>query len=519
MKQTSRTKNVARNVAVSLMCQAFNVLIRFVGRTVFIYILGKEYLGVNGLFANIFTMLSFAELGIGGAMTYSMYKPLAEGDTEKLKSIMKLYRKAYFCVGATVIIAGLCISPFLRMIVGETPDIPENLYVVYVLFLLDAASSYFFVYKKAIITADQRIYIVNTFHEITGAITVAVQSVILLTTHNYILFMIIQICGTLLDNIWTSHIANKMYPFLKEKAAPMDAEEKKGIFANIRSMALYRFGTAILNGTDNIIISSMFSVSYVGLISNYTMISNVFSLTMSKITTSFLASIGNLNAKESPEKQYEVFVKLVFILTWMFGFISFGMLLFFNNVIELWIGRDYLVDEVTVLALVLSFYVVSVQFATDSYRTTLGLFRRGRYAPVVAAFVNIILSVLLAKVFGLSGVFFATAIVRFFIIGAVDVHLIYKYGFKRRSVEYYLMYLGYFLLITAIYLLTGFVFRYLRIDSILGLVVKILIATVIYNGVFLLIFGRTRMFKEIWASFRSLFKRKRRKASQEQTEK
>lgn len=507
----TRTQNVAKNIVISLLCQFFNMLIQFVGRSVFVYVLGKEYLGVNGLFTNILTMLSFAELGIGSAMIFSMYKPLSTGDREKIKSIMLLYKKAYRIIGFSVAGLGLCVIPFLGRIVGKTPDIPENITVLYLLFLFNSVISYFFVYKKSIITADQKLYVVNIYQEITSFIQVCVQSAVLLLTHNYILFLVIQILCTLLNNIWTSYKADKMYPYLKEKAEPLKKEESKVIFRNVKDLALYKFGSAILNGTDNLIISTMFSVVFVGLVSNYVMITNLFTTILGRITSSFTASVGNLNAESKPEKQYEVFVKILFLSVWMFGFASFGMMLFFNDVIELWLGSDYLLAPLVVFAIVLSFYVSSVQFATYTFRTTLGLFRQGRLAPVLASVVNIVFSILLGKMIGISGVFFATAISRFFVISLIDALLIYKHGFKKNPLGYFGMYFGYLLIIVAIYFLTVFIIGFITIPGLFGLIIKVLTACLLYNGIFYIVFGRTQMFKDILNSFLSLIQNKRRK--------
>lgn len=509
MNESSRTKNVARNVTISLVCQALNMLIQFVGRTIFIMMLGKVYLGISGLFTNILTMLSFAELGIGNAMIFSMYKPLANQDTEKLKSIMLLYRKAYTIIGSVVLGAGLCVIPFLGQMIGDVPDIPENIYLIYILYLVNSASSYFFVYKKSIIIADQRQYVVNIYQELTTLIQVIAQSVILLLTKNFILFLVIQICCTLLNNIWTAHKANKMYPFLKEKSTELPKEEKKTIFSNVKSLALYKFGSAILNGTDNIIISYMFSVIFVGMVSNYVMITNMFTTVLSKVTNSFTASIGNLNTEDNPGKQYFVFKKLFFLTVWIFGFVSFGMLLFFNDVIELWLGDEYVLSFLTVISLVISFYVSSVQFATYTFRTTLGLFRQGRFAPLIAAVLNIGASILLADLIGLSGIFFATAISRFFVITLVDVVLIYRFCFKRNPLEYYGFYFGYIFLIAALYFITKPILGLVPLEGVFGLIIRVVIATVLFNGTFLMIFGRTRMFREIWDSFVGLFRKKK----------
>lgn len=164
--QNSRTANTAKNASFGLVSQILNIILSFISRTVFIYVLGVEYLGINGLFTNILMLLSFAELGIGNAIIYGMYKPLAMDDKEKLKSLMALYAKAYKAIGLFVFTAGLLVVPFMEYIIKDTPNISENITLIYVLFLLNTSISYFFVYKKSIITADQKNYVVLFYQQL-----------------------------------------------------------------------------------------------------------------------------------------------------------------------------------------------------------------------------------------------------------------------------------------------------------------------------------------------------------------
>lgn len=151
-----RTENSIKNSIIGILGQVFNIILNFVSRTIFIFILGANYLGVNGLFTNILSMLSLAELGIGSAIIYHMYKPLANKDEEKLKSLMHLYAKAYRYIGLVVAIVGLSIVPFLGVIIKDKPNV-EHLTIIYLLFLANSVVSYFFAYKTSIITADQKV--------------------------------------------------------------------------------------------------------------------------------------------------------------------------------------------------------------------------------------------------------------------------------------------------------------------------------------------------------------------------
>lgn len=508
MKRESRTGNVAKNAAISVACQIFSMIVQIIARRIFVIVLTEEYLGVSGLFSNILTILSFAELGIGNAMVFSMYKPLAENDTEKLKSLMLLYKKAYRIIGAVILGAGLCVIPALGAIIKEKPDISENLTVIYIFYLLNTSMSYLlWAYKKSIISADQKLYVVNIVQQVSLFVQAAVQSVILLATKNFYLYLAVQLAATLLDGFIVSRIADRQYPFLKEKAKPLSAKESRSIFDNVRSLVVYKFGGTILNGTDNIIVSAMFSLSAVGIVSNFNFVISFLTTFLGRITSSFTASVGNLNTENDPEKQYSVFMKLFFLCSWMFGFAAFGITLFSNDIVTLLFGKKYAADMTVVIALALSFYVSSVQFPAFTYRTTFGLFREGKIAPAVAAAVNIASSVLLGKLIGLSGVFFATAISRFGAVSTTDVFLIYRRKFKKNPFAFFAVYFVMLLLIAAITAFTYFVLSFIKIEGIAGLCIRIAAASVIFNGMFFIIFRKSAVYRELKQSFSGIIRK------------
>ena len=213
----SRTKNSARNACVAIVSKVIYIVMSFICRTVFIKILGTEYLGVNGLFTNILTMLSFAELGIGVAIIYKMYKPIAEDDHEQIKTLIHFYKRAYATIGTVILILGLMVIPFLGSIIKDSPNIKENLSFIYVLFLVNTSISYFFAYKKSIITGHQKEYIINLITLVVTTVLNILQIVFLFITHNYIVYLLLQIIATVTDNVIASKMANKMYPYIKEK--------------------------------------------------------------------------------------------------------------------------------------------------------------------------------------------------------------------------------------------------------------------------------------------------------------
>ena len=495
----SRTNNVIRNIKFALISQVINLLLSFISRTIFIYFLGTDYLGVNGLFSNILTMLSFAELGFGNAIVYNLYKPLAKKDTEKIKSLVNLYKNIYVKIGVIVLCLGIVIIPFLDVFIKGKPDIKESIYFIYLLFLCNSSISYFFVYKITIITADQKNYIVISHQQAIQLLQCVLQIIFLYLTHNYIIYLLIQIGCSVSMNVWLSKKAERLYPYLKDKEVQsLKKEEKKELFTNVKALAVYKFASTILNGTDNILVSALVGIKEVGLYSNYVLVINAFINILNKVTDSFTASIGNLNAIESVERKRQIFNEVFMICSWLFGFVSLGLLLLFNDFITIWIGCKYIMSSLVVFSIVLHFYINGVHYIAYTYRTTLGLFVQGWIAPLLAAILNLVLSFLLYQYIGLAGIFFATSIARFFTTGIVDPYLIYKKVFQDHPLKYYIMYFKFIIIYIGIFFLLSSVLKYISIFGILGFVVKIIVVSIVFNGLMVIIFWHDKTFQGLF---------------------
>lgn len=507
--ENSRTANIAKNASFGLLSQMVSIVLSFISRTVFIYVLGVQYLGINGLFTNILMLLSFAELGIGNAIIYSMYKPLATNDEEKIKSLMALYAKAYKVIGVFVFIVGLLIIPFMDYIIKDAPIIKESITLIYILFLSNTSISYLFVYKKSIIIADQKNYVVLLYEQMFKIGQVVAQILFLWLTEEYLIFLIIQIITTSLNNIYVSKKANKMYPFLKNgDVQNLGKEEQSSIFANVKALFLYKLGSVVLNGTDNIIISTIIGITAVGLNSNYILIVSALTAIVGQIMNGFTASIGNLNAVGTNENKEKAFNKIFFVSAWISGFFALGLYLFINKLIILWIGEAFIFSDLVVFAIVLHFYVNSVHFAAYTYRVTMGLFVQGRLAPLLAAIVNVVLSFWLGNIFGIAGIFFATSIARLVTTGIVDPVLVYRNGFKQSSLRYFISYFSFAGLFTILYFLMNFVVIHISIAGLSGFIIEVVIVSLLFNSIMIIIFWRNKNFSEIRKTIQSLVSNK-----------
>ena len=507
-KEVSRSQYVARNTAVTLLTQLVKNVLGFVSRTVFIWVLGKELLGVNSLFTEILTVLSFAELGIGNAFVYSLYKPLAERDDEKLASLMRLYAKAYKGIGVLVGVLGLCLLPFLKMLIGDVAVDDSLLYSVFLLYIFNSAVSYFFVYKTSLIVADQKNYIVLIAQEGFHAVQVAVQVAALLLTSDYVLFMAVNVVCTIGTNAFLAHKADKMYPFLASKGArPLSPEERAEIVANVKSLVVYKLGSTVLGGTDSIFISAIINVVTVGFYSNYKLLVDLFTSLGSQVVSSITASVGNVNASEGKERKQSIFEGLLCASAWFFGLSAVGLLLLSNNFIRLWVGSDYVLDMASVAAIVGAFYVNNMHHACFVYRNTAGLFVYGKYIPIVASVLNVGLDVALGLWLGLPGIFLATIISRALTYEIVDPYIIYKRVFGKSVIAYYGNYLKYSAVVAVSGAACWAALAVVPVGNWMGFAVGCAIVGVVYSAVFCLLSFKTSGFGVLHGFVRRIVKR------------
>lgn len=505
--EKTRTENAVLNSVFSIISKLTTVLLSFIVRTVFVRVLTKEYLGLNGLFSNIITMLSLVDLGIGIAIPYSLYKPLAEKDEDKINALMRFYRKVYNVIGILVLVIGLSITPFLNLFIKEMPDIP-HINIIYILFVLNSVASYFFIYKQSLIQSDQKSYIVTKISIIVAIIKSIVEMIVLLVFKNYILYLSISIIATIAQNIIISWKCNKMYPYIKKKSnAVIKREEIKDMIKNIKSLFIYRIAMVIVNGTDNVIISKMIGLVEVGLYSNYLMVINAVNSIISQVFSSITASIGNFIVTKKRDASEKLFHNINFCSFYIYGICSICLITLLNPFIEWWLGSDYLLPFATTFVLGLNVYVLGMQNVAVSFRTAYGLFWEARYRPIATVIVNIVTSVILAKWIGITGVFVGTFICRITTTTIFDPLVLYKHGFKKSSKEFfkkYVIYMLVFLVTTAICIAATFL---INGNNIWTLIVKGIVVFVIANICFILFSRKKEEFTYFLDKIKELFQK------------
>lgn len=413
--ENSRKKNTSLSIVASGIRQISSILLQFVSRTVFIYILGKEYLGLNGLFTNILQLLALSELGIGTAITFYLYKPLALGDKERVKVLMHFYKKCYNVVGLAILLIGCSIMPFLHKLVNFDQPLPENLYVVYLLFLLQSACTYFFfAYKQSLITADQKLYKVERINIVFLFIGCLVDIIVLLVFRAFLPYLIFKVAIVILKNLCIALMVDKEYPYIKEPCETrLSKNEIRLFFKDVYSVAVFNIGSVFFNSLANFIISVMIGTAMVGVYSNYTMITTQAQAIFMIFITSVTASVGNVLAKESKERQKEIFDKLriyAFVISGIFSLCIFQLI---NSFINIWLGnldKSYLLSQFAVLFISIDFYINTYCQIHNTFRQASGNFRIGQYLQFIGGAANLALAIPMCKAFGIAGVFAAQVI-------------------------------------------------------------------------------------------------------------
>lgn len=437
--QTSRTVNSLRNMAASLGGQLITNVLRFVCRTVFMYTLGMEYLGISSLYTNILTLLSIAELGFGTAITYSLYSPLAHGDEEKIRSLMDYFRKAYRVIGLVIFGVGLCLLPFLPQLMSGVTD-KVNIYLYYLLYLTQTAVSYlFFAYKAVLLNADQKKYLTDLVQYVVQLLVNVVQILVLIFLRSFLVYTVLAIASAIIQNIVTAMVADRRYPYLKKKAAPLGREERRTIFTQVYATALYRISSAVGTATDNLIISSMISVVTVGVYNNYSEIISVFQSVIMGLVRSFSASVGNLFALESRQKSEFTFRCLNLLNNAVVALCAVGFLGVLQPFVQLWTSGHVL--PVTVLVIVVyNFAMNFMQLVVNIYNEATGVFVHGKYRAVATAVLNLGISIWLTGRIGLAGVFLGTIVSRLLTTFWYDPWLLYRRAFGMPVRGYFLQY-------------------------------------------------------------------------------
>ena len=482
----SRVKNSAKNTFFAALNMLVQLILKFAVRIVFVRFLSVEYLGLNTLFSNILQVLSLAELGVGGAIVYSMYKPVADGDTEKIKSLIGIYKKFYWIIGGVITVVGLAIIPLLPYLMSGGTTLEVNLNLVYVIYLFNTSVGYFFAHRRALIFANQRNDIETKVSSVCLIALNAVQLVILAITKNYLFYISVLPLFTIIDSVAITVISHRLYPDIRGKAQKLSECDKKDLIKNTAAMVGHRLGGVAVNSTDNIFISAFLGLTALGLYSNYAYIVMILTSVLLLIVTATKASIGNLIAAGNKQRAYEVFCDLSYFL---FAFLIFCFSCYTalaQDFVSIFFGEELVLPFVTMLLIGINFYIMQSRAIIGAFRETTGLFWKDRYKPFFEVAINIGLDFALVIAIGLPGIVIATIVSNIVCNLTVEPYIVFKYYFGKSVKKYYLVYVLLAIAAAAVCAATFAVGYLIPADGVLMLIVKAVVCAAV-SGVLILV--------------------------------
>lgn len=434
----SRTKNAKRNGFWALLYKVLSLLLPFLARTVIIYTMGTEYLGLSSLFTSILTVLNLSELGIGSAIVFSMYKPVAEKDTEKICALLNFYKKIYRTIGIAIFIVGIAIIPILPNIIKS--DIPNdlNLGLLYLIYLINTCVSYWlFAYKNCLIYVHQRDDILSKTTLFANILMNALQITCLLIWKNYYTYAIILPITTVCQNIINAFVARKKYPQYRPEGKLKDADIQD-IKRQVFGLSLLKVATASRNSLDSIIISAFLGLNLVAIHSNYFYIISSVGGILVVATNAIAAGVGNSIAAESPQKNYDDMRKINILYMMISGFCAVCIACIYQPFMMLWVGKDLMLPESVVALYVIYFLVEKTVNIEGRYFDAAGLWWNARYKGIIETATNLFLNITLGYFFGLAGIIFSTIFTIVFINFPITTRICFKHYFKMKPHGFYL---------------------------------------------------------------------------------
>ena len=496
-----RTRSSLRMLAVSFLGQMVNLALLFVSRRLFVQHFAQEYLGVNGLFSNILTVLSLAELGIGTAMVYGLYQPAAEGDKAAVRRLMNLYRVLYRIVGGAVLVLGAALLPVLPYFVrgGVVP----RLRLIYCMYLFDTAAGYFLSYKQAVLAAHQEAWRTTSVTQAVRSVQILLQMAVTVWLEDFYLYLAIQMCSQLTANLILSVIVDRRYPFLREDRKEYPSQEvRHSLFRQVSALSLHRLGGVFVSHTDNLLISMFRGLAEAGVYSNYQMVLNSIRLMMSYVYNSFSPAIGNLAASDGREKVYEIHSALNFLMSLLYGWLALCLAALFNPFIRLFFGKPYVLPLPTVLLVVLDFYLHGMRQMTLRFRDGMGLYWYDRYKPIAETLLNLTVSVALVGRFGIAGVVAGTVASTLLTNFWVEPFVFFRYGvqegWKCKLARYYARYAAHAAVLAADGVVLWALCSRLPVRNLAGWVLRGLFCTALYALSVLLAFRRRHEWRYLW---------------------
>lgn len=411
------------------------IILPFIGRTILIRQLGTEYVGLGSLFSSILQVLSLSDLGFGTAIGYLLYKPLADNNREKVNSILAFFRKVYRIVGFVILALSVCLLPFLdKLIAGDVPpDI--NIYILFLIYVANTVISYFFfAYKKILLSANQRYDVEIGIASAILIIQYCVQILVLLLFSNYYIYVLVIPFMTLIGNFVSLYFVNKLFPGYTCKGT-LSHGEIKDVMKNTGGAFCSKIGSTVYLSADNVVISAFLGLTVLGIYNNYYYVISSLIALFAVVHNSIRPAIGNILVTENIEKTWNIYKKTNYL--YMMSVIECCTCCFvlFQDFERIWAGQKNMLGIDIVFLLVICFFCGRLSCISEVFLEAAGILWQGKFIPLIAAIVNLVVNIILVQIIGLKGVVISSIIGYAFITLPGYTYVLFKYLFCDKAKE------------------------------------------------------------------------------------
>lgn len=491
-----RSENATRNIVFGVVLKIYQMVIPFMMRTAMIYLLGVEYVGLNSLFASVLQVLNIAELGVGSAMVYSMYKPIAEDDEITICALMNLYKIYYRVIGMIILGLGIIIVPFIPKLISGPIPIDMNIYILYLLNLGSTVLSYWlFAYKNSILQAHQRTDMTSKVMLFTDTIKYVLQIGVLFIFHNYYYYIIVILVTQIMTNIITAVISDKMYPQYQPKGK-LSKDIIKQINQRIRDLFTSKIGMVIVNSVDTIVISAFLGLTVLAVYQNYFYLITAVTGLIGTVFTSVTAGIGNSIIVESKEKNFQDLNKFTFIIAWISGVCVSCFLCLFQPFMSIWVGKEFLLDFSVVICFCIYFFVYEINQLLNTYKDAAGIWNEDRFRPLVTALTNLVMNLIMVQFMGIYGIILSTVLSTLFVGMPWLLNNLFTVLFQKKQLVPYLKKLLFYVVIVFFStFVTYHICDLFNQSDVLLILIRLVICMIVPNGIFFVAYYRMKEFK------------------------
>lgn len=504
----NRSQNAARNIIFGVLVKIYNLFVPFIIRTVMIYTLGMQYLGLNSLFVSVLSVLNLAELGVGSAMVFSMYKPIAEDDKDTICALMRLYKIYYRIIGLAILVIGLFLTPFIPKLISGTLPEGMNVYILYLMNLASTVITYWlFAYKNCLLSAHQRSDITHKINMIIITVQYGVQIVILVVLKNYYIYIMILFLFSAIENIVRALVVDKLYPQYRAVGKLPQSEIKK-INQRVRDLFTSKIGSIIVDSVDTVVISAFLGLTALAIYQNYFYVITSITGFVTIIFTSCTAGIGNSIITETKEKNYNDLKKFMLIISWISGFCICCFACLYQPFMEIWVGKENMLSFSFVVCLCVYFFVKQINSLLNLYKDAAGIWHEDRFRPLVTALTNLGMNLVMVQFWGLYGILLSTVLSMLIVGMPWLLHNLFTVLFRKSAREFLVKMLQYMFVSAIVCAVCIGVCSFIKIGLIPTIIIRGIICCILSNIVFYIIYRRFPEFEQVKALVLAMLPRK-----------